>query len=308
MLRINTVTPLVFFFFITITGFSQNVITDSSATVVSYWKKGDKKTFLLEKTTEQGEENGIKKEAASFLLTVQVLNETDSSYTLDWRYAVQSIPKLAANDIPGITAFCNNLHIIYTTDETGSFEEVKNITEIQAFIKKAFDLVVKPGLLSVEATGVMKELQITLSSRAGIENVLLKDIQLFHTLYGLEYSKQKEISETELPNVLGGEPFPAVIGSQLTSIATDRSYFSVETTLEIDKKATTKIVIDFLNAAGKKMGKKEIKESEFPEISINDVNRFIVDKETGWMKKIHSERLSDMLGSYRKEITVFTLN
>ena len=295
--------------FIATTVFSQNVITDTTATVVAYWKKGDKKTYTLKKIIEQDKRGGgTRKDSASFKVTLQVLAETEKSYTIEWRYTTLSLPAITPDDIPGMEALCNNLRIVYTTDETGNFTAVNNLSEIQASMNKAFEILFKPGKLTPDAALMMKELKNILSNKESIEAIVLKEVQMFHSPYGAEFNIKRQSAETALPNVLGGPPFPALISSQLKTMATDKKTFSVETTTSVDKKVATKITLDFLNEVGKKAGKTPIKASEFPEMKINDIYSFVIHTETGWINKGRTERLVDAAGSFKKEIVILSLS
>lgn len=294
-------------FFAGNTAFSQNVVTDTSATVVAYWKKGDKKTYVLKKINEQSSSRGLTKDSASFKISLHVLAETEKSYTIEWRYTTLSLPVIASNEVPGLEALCNNLRIVYTTDETGSFVAVNNLAEIQASMNKVFDLLIKPGQLNAEAAAVTKELRMILSNRQSIEMLVLKDIQAFHRLYGLEYNIVKQTEDTELPNVFGGQPFPAVVSLQLVNIESNKSSFSVEMSSTIDKKVATKMVVDFLNEAGKKSGKTPLKESEFSEMDVKDVYLYTINAESGWITGATTERLVDAAGSYKKEVVNISL-
>jgi hypothetical protein len=286
---------------------SQNIVDSNSATVVAYWKKGESKTYLLEKKSQKHTGKEDKSESASFKVKIEVLKETDSSYTLDWRYNLQSLPGLKKEPLPLVEALCNNLHLIYETDETGSFKQLNNLAEIQKFVLASFDVATKAVPVPPETLPMLTELKKSLTSREGIENVLLKDVQLFHTLYGLKYFSAKDTTEAELTNVFGGEPFPAVICTQFTSSESNGTAFNIETTLEVDKKAATRIIVDFLNKSVKSMGKEPIDASEFSGINIKDTNRFKLATESGWVQKIYSERLSEMLENYKKEIIIFTI-
>lgn len=287
--------------------FPQNVVTDTSATVVAYWKKGDKKTYTLKKVIEQDRKGGARKDSASFLVTLQVLAETEKSYTIEWRYKTISLPAIKSDDVPGLEALCNNLRIVYTTDENGSFAAVSNLAEIQASMNKAFEVLIKPGQLTPEAEMLTKELKRVLSNKESIEALVLKEVQLFHNPYGAEFNIKRQYAEAELPNVLGGPPFPAVLSSQLITVAGNKQTFTVETTTEVDKKMATKITLDFLNSVGKKAGKAPIKESDFPEMEIKDLYSFIVAAESGWINKAKTERLVNAAGSYKKETVVIAL-
>src|SRR5690349_2140348 len=212
--KLNFGIPFLFCLFSFLTATAQNVVTDTSATVVAYWKKGDKKTFVLDKIIEKKSKEKHVVDSAKFELTVTVMEESDKGYTLEWRYKLLALPKPPGMEIPGIESLCNNLRILYTTDENGTFQEVRNLDEMISMLGKSYDLLLKSSNYPKEYEPFMNELKKMVSTKESVENLMMKDVQLFHQLYGAEYNTRKQEEDVELMNVFGGDPYPAVIDYQ----------------------------------------------------------------------------------------------
>jgi hypothetical protein len=286
---------------------AQNVVTDTSASVVAYWKKGDKKTFTHKKITEKSKEEKIKKDSATHQVIITVLDETDTSYTLEWRYQGMPSSNKTNKEVAGLYMLLNELRVLYKTDENGSFMEVINMDEVLTYLNKSFDLLLKNSDLNHFGSDAMDELKSILSSRQSVEILLLKDVQLFHTLYGSEYSSTKQSEDVELPNVIGGDPFPAVVSYRFTGFDKIKKSIGVEMDMMVDKKAATKMITEYLNSTSKKSGKPEIKPGEMPELNINDNYKYSIDQASGWPRSVHSVRLVNAMGSYSKETTIITM-
>jgi hypothetical protein len=288
---------------------AQNVVSDTSATAVAYWKQGEKKTFTLQKKTEKKSKDKFQKDSSSFKLTVSILEETDKSYTIEWLYGAIRLPKVINNDFPGIEALCNNLRIVYKTDETGSFTEVVNTEEVVAFIGKSLEMLMRTQKFTPETEAVLNEFKRTISSKESIENLILKDVQLFHHVFGMEFNKRKQTESGELVNVFGGEPYPSRTDYQFTGFDKNTKLIRININTNVDGEAATRIIIQFMNETAKKMGSTEtIKPGDIPTLTIRDAYRFSLDQPTGWIRTASSVRLVDAMGTYKKETTLITLN
>src|SRR5688572_15866406 len=64
---------------------SQNIVTDTSATCVAYWQKGDVKNLHITKMSRTLE-SGIQKSfnRHSYGATISILDASDTSYTIEW--------------------------------------------------------------------------------------------------------------------------------------------------------------------------------------------------------------------------------
>jgi hypothetical protein len=288
---------------------AQNVVTDTSATAVAYWKKGEQKVYTLLKKSEKKSNQRLQKDSSSFQLTVTVLEESNEHYLLEWRYKTLYMPQMNGTNIIGIEALCNNLRIVYRTDANGSFMELVNMDEVLSFIDKAYDATMANYKYTPEMETVVNEFRRLIKSRESVEQILLKDVQVFHNIYGLEFNSRKQTEEGELPNMFGGDPLPAKSTYQFMRFDKLKNQIHINIELLVDSDAATRIITDFINATGKKLGKKDsLSAADLPKIDIHDTNRFVLDQSTGWLRSASSERFVDAVGAYKKETTRFISN
>ncbi len=63
---------------------SQNVYDDTSSTIICYWKKGDIKTYIIQRTKEQfAGFKKVKSSSNSYEAQMKILDSTKSNYTID---------------------------------------------------------------------------------------------------------------------------------------------------------------------------------------------------------------------------------
>ena len=273
--------------------FAQNVATDSSAPVVAYWQKAEKKQLSITRTTQK---TNAGKAAARVTNTceasLQIKDSTAEEYTIEWTYkdagsAVKGKPQL--NDL---NSLLTNLKIIYTTDDVGMFKELVNYEEMRSFLHKAMDAMFK---LAQDTTGLYlakKELLQIFSSRESLEQILLRDIALYHSAYGLEYSFTPHIEETALPNFLGGDPWPAHISLKLSQLKPKQNFAQVYIDQEIDQEKAAVIMKQFVSKMAASQGK-EVPQDEMPtSLIIKDHTEFDIILSTGWIKRVYMKRFA----------------
>ena len=112
------------------------------------------------------------------------------------------IKKLPANQVT---------EIIYTTDQLGQFVGVENWKEISKKMKKLFSALTE--LQATEKTikndtikQILAGISEILATKEGIEQLLLKEIQIFHFPFGFELNSSEPLLYEEVyPNLLGGD-------------------------------------------------------------------------------------------------------
>jgi hypothetical protein len=158
--------------------------------------------------------------------------------------------------------------------------------------------------LSAEARSAMNELRKVLSSKASVENIIIKDVRFLHALYGGEYLKRGQSEEVELPNIFGGDPFPAKTTYRFSSYEPASRLIHLDMTMVVDSKIATRSVVDYMNKIGKKMGKTPLKYEDMPELTITDEYHYALEQESGYMSYAKSTRVVDAMGTYKKEMVV----
>ena len=274
------------------TGIAQNIATDTSVPVVAYWKKGEKKTFVITKTVEKSE-NGkvINKSAGTYGATLLVKDSAAEGYTMEWVYQYKS-DKVTAPDaqIKGYEELLNNLKVVYATDDVGSFKKLLNYDEIKIFIDKSIRLLLASSADKEMNEQVTKQVKELFGSQQSVEQILLRDISLYHSLYGAEYNLKKLEAETMLPNFLGGDPWPAILSVRLVKKPAGNNAL-VYMDMNVDKVKAAENIKQFALKLGASMGK-TIPESEIPNLlEISDHYEFEILLNSGWMKRAYMKRI-----------------
>jgi hypothetical protein len=283
---------------------AQNIATDTSAPFVAYWKKGEKKTFTITKKVEKTESSKIISTASNTCtVSVTVKDSTAEGYTLEWNY---KYPQQAAR-IAGFEFLLNGLKVIYKTDDVGSFKELVNYDEIKMFLDKSLKAFASTAKDTTGMTTVMSQVKKVFSSRESVEQLLLREVSLYHTPYGVEYSINKTVTETELPNFIGGDPWPALLTMRLSGKPSSQIAQAVMD-MEIDKVKAAENIKTFLVKTGQAMGK-EVPESELPSyLEIKDRYQFDMVLKTGWIKTASVKRIANYGGKGKIETTTVQMN
>ncbi len=286
--------------------YSQNQTTDTSATFVAYWNNGDEKKYHISRTEEKfSDGEATKITSSSYDVLLKVLDSTDNGFQMEWTY----LNMKTGGQGPLATALAQmneGLKVIYTVDEMGTFGEVKNIKEIQEYIIRSFRAIKNSSKNDTGVRAMLQELEKTLQSRVAIENVVIKDIQLFHVPYGAEYyTTQKMQREVELPNALGGAPFPASLTFELSKLNPESDYAQMVMNQEIDKVKGMAAIRDFVMKLVSSNGTK-VENNDLPsQIDIKDHTEFDIVLSSGWLSKIHYKRIVKTGGFNRMDTVTF---
>ena len=279
--------------FVFLTGFAQNVATDTSAPVVAYWRLGDKKNLTIKKTVEQTQDGKPTKSSNNtYEVSLRVIDSTKENYTVEWIYKDGGSEIGKNPSLKDFNSLLTNLKIVYKTDEVGSFEELVNYDEIRRFLNQAIDLIVKQSKDTVGMRAVVQQLNQVFSTREGIEQLVLRDITLYHAVYGVEYSVHPTVTETTLPNFLGGDPWPATVSMKLAQPQPKQNSVQVIIDQEIDQVKAAAIIKQLAQKMAAATGK-EVSEKDLPSyLMIKDHSEFDVILSSGWIKRAYMKRLA----------------
>ena len=278
---------------------AQNVITDSTATVLAYWKKGDKAKYSL-KMTKEKYDNGKKISGGTSVsdIDITVADATDSSYTLYWKYSKITVPGPETGNpvVAKLTRLVEGVTFKYTTEAGGEFKSLINFNEVKGLMNKTLDELLKiQGGKDMQP--VIEQTKKVFASKEGVEQLLMTDIQLLHNLYGGEYKLHEALkAETQLPNFLGGNPFPAILTINMTELDKQNKTCIITLNQVVDSEKAAKEVGTFLEKNGKPLNEK------VGGLDISDTYSFEVDLITGWMKKAVYTRTASAEGKKNVEI------
>jgi len=203
---------LILFFFCTTNLVAQQ---DSTVSFVAYWHKGETQKYkVIKKKLEHRNGKETKNEVKSYLTSFTVLDSTATSYLIEYKYEntlFDSSPELT-QQLSSLGEKYRFLTVKYKTDEYGSFQGIENWKEVGKMLNDAFALVIKnmEGTKKRELETAMKPIREMFSSKEGMEALVFKELQSFHSPYGGAFSLMDTIRyEDVLPNLMGGDPIKA---------------------------------------------------------------------------------------------------
>lgn len=278
-----------------------------TATVQAAWRVGDIRTLRVSQSrsrSQQGKE--LASSSGQYDVDITVKTKDREGYLLEWRYSNVRSANSAGNALADrIAGLSEGLTASYRTDTDGAFDRLENWEEIQDFLLSAVDRIgaaqANPQLMAAldQVKGIYK-------TRKSIEQLALKEVQVYHALYGGEYALGEAlVLDTQLANFIGGDPFPAVLSYEMTEYSPEAGTCRVRIEQAIDAEAARRNIRDFLVRTAKALGKSEPTEADIPQIAIKDLTEFTVDLKGGWITQlvqVREIRSADMVQVDRLEI------
>lgn len=298
------ISSLTFTLFLSVNCIAQNIVTDSTATVLGYWKKGDHARYSLQLTKEKYDKGKKISGGGSVSdIDITVAEANDSGYTIHWKYSKITVQSAGAANNPLVDKFSRLVEGVtfkYTTEASGEFKELINWSKVNTMVNKTLDELVKLYPAN-EMKNVLEQTRSVFSSKEGMEQLLMKDMQLLHSIYGGEYTLHDKITAaTQLPNFLGGNPFPAVLTIEMKKLDKINKTCHIIVEQVVDAEKAAKEIGAFLEKSGKPDNEK------LPaQLDISDKNSFDVDLTTGWMKKVVFTRTAGAEG--RRSVETHTI-
>jgi hypothetical protein len=263
--------------------FGQINMSDSTAQAITYWEKGEKQNYTI--TTEKikiKNADTTSREITKYDVEITVLKADDKSYTVEWIY--KNINNDSENPtIKKLMNITKDLKVIYKTDELGSFVEVVNWKEIKEYTQKALSSLKKDFKDIPEMDKVLKQMEATFSTKEAIESTSIKDIQQFHTFYGLKY-KLGEVLEGKLkvPNIYGKEPFDCDYTIYLDELNEEDNNFIMRATQEVDKQQLTNATFEYLTTMAKNLNVSPPKRDDLKDLA-NEILTASRIHSSGWI-------------------------
>lgn len=292
-MKISSLLLLISLLLVSKLDFGQNVITDTTATVVSYWEKGDSANFTLIQTKEKYDNEKILSKGSSISkIEFSVTDVTPKSYIINWKYSEIKVNgnETQSPTVEKLIKLTQGINFKYRTSELGEFQELLNWEEVQSAVSKTINKLITETKDS-KLAGIFEQTKNVFSSKESIEQIIMKDIQMLHGIYGGEYKLKQKISvDTELPNFLGGEPFPAILNIDMYELDQKQALCKIEISQTIDKDKAAKIISDWLNKAD------QSNNSNTNPINISDNTKYEIDLKKGWVKVLHHIRTSETNG------------
>jgi hypothetical protein len=256
---------------------------------VGYWQKGDVANFTLTQSKEQFDNKQLLIRGSSVSqIEIKVLFANTNSYILNWKYRDIKVNGNESQDEEEkeFATLIKGINFIYKVSHYGEFQELVNWAEVQAAVIKIIDrLIAKAKNPNLQPA--LDQARTVFSTRENIERLIMKDIQLYHSIYGGEYPlNQKMAAETSLPNISGGNPFPATVELELYELDRKTNICKIRVVQTIDKKKAAGEIDAVLKKNGQLKGKNSI--------NITDEIKYEVELARGWVTRYVHNRSSEI--------------
>jgi hypothetical protein len=292
---------------ISVSSTAQNRTTDTSATCIAFWKNKATKVYQIKHSKERASAKGTTTSEAKYEAHLKVTDSSAAGFTVEWVYKNFKSAGTADNTINSLNAILDGLKIIYKTDDVGMFTELVNWKEVKDFAIVNYEKAIANKNADKEFVFALSQVKAIFQSKENIEAVLIREVQLFHSPYGVEYTLNPIVTETELPNVTGGAPFPATIILKLEELNLPKDYCKVSLNQTVDKgKAGPIMAVMLKKLSGSKIVDEAEINSQIKDMEISDLNSFTFSISSGWMSKILYKRIANVGISKSVEIYEIT--
>ena len=220
---------------------------------VAYWALGDTLSFEVTKLDQRWEHDSlIKNDTSRYLARFEVVDSTESSYQIKWTYEqdLRGTFGLPEPLLDQLRAY-GEMEVLYTTTELGEFVGVDNWEEIGVAVRDLFVLLTdylgeEDGVLSERFKETMQTMALMFSTKEGVEQLLLKELQVFHFPFGYEYSVEDTMRYEEiLPTVVGNNNIRADASLYFTSHDYEWSHCTFHQEMNLNPDDAKAFLLDF---------------------------------------------------------------
>jgi hypothetical protein len=289
-----SVTLLIFIF-----GCAQKKTTllpaDASVNCVAKWQKNDSIRLKITRETRYSESNSD--ESAYYYATIKVLDTLRNGYLLAW----QNIPPMALGNDNLQSRMANlflELRIVYTTTKSGSFNSIENFDDMQEVVEATIREILNSRKDSSERATMerqMEQFRNMFSSKETVNQLMARDIQLFHAPYGGTFNARPDTIQTETAIPIGNmEPLPAMLIASLKELDNKNNTAIFSTIQQIDPAGAAKAMNDFLTDQYRLVGHEPKPGETMTKYAMTDSSTYSYQLSTGWINRLHSSRTADI--------------
>ncbi len=184
----------------------------TNVTFVAYWQPGDTFHFRITKIlqTWQGRKQ-TQNDSIQYVAKFEVLHADTGSYTIRWSFKNTFFDII---DMSGASRKkfqkYDTTEVLYKTDKYGGFDKIENWQELSTMVTDLINGKInetKVDSIKVKLKKSMEPLLQVYRTERGIEQLVFRELLIFHFPFGYEYNKDKYYEYIEkLPNLLGGSP------------------------------------------------------------------------------------------------------
>ncbi len=254
--------------------------------MMTYAVRNTKETTKKKKTTAQ---------TVRYDVSIEVLEETDTSYTLEWTCAnYTSDTKLSAIEKIFVDLILlDNYSVRYQVSEYGDILRVLNWKEIQTVVFQSVEQAMSVSKLSDnKKADVIKLVKSQFSSQEQIETFVIQDIKKLHYLYRLIlFRAEPAVYEKYYVNPFMDEFFLGTEQQTVETVDEEHMEATVLVKAKLPEENTRKLMTAYMDKVVGELGSKEkMPADEIPLMSITETSRYQLDLEYGTVLRLDYKR------------------
>jgi hypothetical protein len=277
---------------------------------VNPWKAGTTLTYATEDTTRETQAGKTDHSRSTSNATVKVTQASTTGFVQVWSwdegtYDVLEGDKSKEAQMRALGAAFKDVVLEVDLDKDGNYARARNIADIAPRMRTALRAMLLPTIdaeaAKIEDAGKREEKRKELKANidgiadrivapAVLEGLLTRNIQTYNGFVGIDLEPDQEYGlQTQLPNPLGGQPFPATLAVSLSVSEDDPDDIFVGFVQAIDPEKSEAALI----AAGEAILGKKLTEAQLKEelnFSVEDEGFFVVHLSTGVVEMFETKR------------------
>jgi hypothetical protein len=268
--------------------FAQNLVTDSTAEVVAYWKPGDKKKLELTTAREKYVNNNlVLKTTSTSEILMSVIEESGLNYKIEWHYLNTVVNESEEEIVKRLAEISNDFKITYRTSETGQFESLENYKEMEQFYAKGMQkMTSKYGSDSVNQQ-LYKVLSQIFATKSGVDASFTKEPKLYHFPYGAEYKLNETVNEiATLPHPFSNDTIQVLIDIKLIELDSSNMTCKLQLTKDISKEKAQNIIDKYVMKMQQQDPSFNEKKLNIAVFEVHDETIYNVELAKGWIKEV----------------------
>lgn len=263
--------------------------------ILPKWEINDIQKLKIKMSEKEIINNKTTLSTILFNCSFKIQEKNENGYIISWTFDNSKIIEGKLNNNQSLLTRFMNKDILIKSNKFGEFIEISNYEDIRIFATKKIN-----NLIATETNKQVKlDLSISkelISTKEGIESILLKTIKTYFLPFGHQYPLNLEMTyNLKYPNVLGGtEPYDAIEKVTLTIPEIKNNICVIKSNQIIDPnqflKELTLILKNKLNYKSNDI-KKFVQKYK---VGLTENKIHYVDLNTGIQQKLILKRIIDM--------------
>jgi len=260
------------------------ILSDSTVQFVGYWNLNESQLYnIVNQKYKINGQDTVSREIFRYDSEMTIIDSSSNGYTIKWTYKNFDY-KTDNKFTEKLMKLAEDMSIIYTTDNLGAFQEIKNFKEIKSTIDRSIDSLVIEFKDIPNINSIIQQVKQTFTTKEAIQNAGINEILYFHSPFGTLYNINLAYSnDTQLTNLYGGKPFDAKVESEIVEVDTANTSAVVKIFTTVDSKQATEATYEYIKQLSKSTNTPEPKREDIPTLNIQTRFASNVHMPSGWV-------------------------